>query len=399
MNNLQEVWSKRFNHYMTEVQKYMRFVFTGHLALVLVFVIGAVGYQYSEWLKVVASTFPAEWIVALAIGFILALSRPVTLLREPDQVYLLPLESKMSTYFRSALKWTFWSQIGLAFIIYIVAMPLLKTVTELSSGQIWLGLAIIIVLKYLNVQIEFNYRYANRGASLIIDRITRGILSILTVQSALTAGYSYVIIFIILLFVYNRTLAKRVKLQPIPYEHFVKVEQNRMMGFYRFANYFTDVPHLQGSIRRRGWLNFIYSIVQYGQKSTQSYLVYRTFIRTDDHFYLWVRLTAISGLIALFVSIPVVTWVVAAALAFATTIQLKYALLSSGDFRMDRLYPVDGAQRKNAVRKVLRLFMVVQAIIVMLCSLGQPLFFVTGIIVIVVSEITFQMTKDPSIEY
>ncbi|KGR75775.1 ABC transporter permease [Ureibacillus sinduriensis] len=399
MNNLQDVWSKRFNHYMTEVQKYMRFVFTGHLAIVLVFVIGAVGYQYSEWLKVVDATFPAEWIVALAIGFLLALSRPVTLLREPDQVYLLPLESKMTTYFSSALKWTFWSQIGLAIVIYIVAIPLLKAVTELSSGQIWLCVAVIIVLKYLNVHIEFNYRYANRGASLSIDRMARGVLSILTIQSALTEGYSYVIIFIILLFVYNRTLAKKVKIQPIPYEHFVKVEQNRMMGFYRFANYFTDVPHLHGSIRRRGWLNFIYSIVQHNQNGTQSYLVYRTFIRTDDHFYLWVRLTAISGLIALLVNIPIVTWVVAGALSFATTIQLKYALLSSGDFRMDRLYPVHGSQRKNAVRKVLRLFMVIQAIIVMLCSVGQPLFFVTGILIVAVGELTFLMTKDPSREY
>ena len=399
MNSLQEVWSKRFNHYMLEVQKYMRFVFTGHIALVLVFVVGAVGYQYSEWLKVVANTFPAEWIVAIVIGFLLALSRPVTLLREPDQVYLLPLESKMPIYFSRALKWTFWSQIGLASIIYIVAIPLLKAVTELTPQQIWLGLGIIIVLKYLNVHIEFNYRYANRGASVSIDRVTRGILSILTVQSALTEGYSYVIIFIILLFVYNRTIAKRVKVQPIPYEHFVKVEQNRMMAFYRFANYFTDVPHLHGSIRRRGWLNFIYGIVPYSQKGAQSYLVYRTFIRTDDHFYLWVRLTAISGLIALFVNMPIVTWIVAAALAFATTIQLKYALLSSGDFRMDRLYPVEPEQRKNAVRKVLRLFMVIQAFIVMLCALGQPMFFLTGIIIIVISELTFQMTKDPSIEY
>ena len=399
MNSLQEVWSKRFNHYMTEVQKYMRFVFTGHLALVMVFVIGAVGYQYSEWLKVVASTFPAEWIVALIIGFLVALSRPVTLLREPDQVYLLPLESKMPAYFSKALKWTFWSQVGLAAVVYIVWIPLLKAVTELSSSQIWIALAIIVVLKYLNVQIEFNYRYANRGGSVVIDRITRGVLSILTVQSALTVGYAYVIIFVLLLFVYNRSLGKRVKMQPIPYEHFVKLEQNRMMGFYRFANYFTDVPHLHGSIRRRGWLNFVYNIVPYSQKSAQSYLVYRTFIRTDDHFYLWVRLTAISGLIAVFVNIPIVTWVVAAALAFATTIQLKYALLSSGDFRMDRLYPVEQSQRKNAVRKVLRLFMVIQAIIVMICAFGQPLFFVTGMIVIIIGEVTFMMTKDPSNDY
>src|SRR5690606_35156878 len=99
MNNLTDVWSKRFGHYMLEVQKYMRFVFTGHLAIVLVFAIGALGYRYSEWLKVVSEDFPAEWVVAIVVGIIVGLSRPVKLLREPDQVYLLPLEIEMSICF------------------------------------------------------------------------------------------------------------------------------------------------------------------------------------------------------------------------------------------------------------------------------------------------------------
>src|SRR5690606_9256297 len=98
MNNLTDVWSKRFEHYITEVQKYMRFVFTGHLAIVLVFIIGAIGYQYSQWLEVVSSDFPAVWIVAIVIGIILGFSKPVTLLKEPDQVYLLPLENEMGLY-------------------------------------------------------------------------------------------------------------------------------------------------------------------------------------------------------------------------------------------------------------------------------------------------------------
>ena len=46
-------------HYMTEFQKYMKYVFTGHLAIVLVFTIGAGGYAYSEWLKEVPADFPA----------------------------------------------------------------------------------------------------------------------------------------------------------------------------------------------------------------------------------------------------------------------------------------------------------------------------------------------------
>lgn len=209
MNSLNEVWSTRFNHYINEVQKYMRFVFTGHLAIVLVFIVGAVGYQYSEWLKVAPDTFPAEWIVSIIVGVILALSRPVTLFREPDQVYLLSLESKMTLYFKKALNYTFWSQVGLAVVIYIVAIPLLKAVTELSTNQIWLGVLFIAVLKFLNVQIEFNYRYGNRGENIVIDRITRALLSIITIQTALIMNYTMAIIFVVLLIVYNMALKKK----------------------------------------------------------------------------------------------------------------------------------------------------------------------------------------------
>lgn len=57
MNNMHSVWAKRFTHYIGEVMKYMRFIFTGHIAIVLVFIVGAGGYQYSEWLKVVELDF------------------------------------------------------------------------------------------------------------------------------------------------------------------------------------------------------------------------------------------------------------------------------------------------------------------------------------------------------
>ncbi|MER2107776.1 MAG: ABC transporter permease [Solibacillus sp.] len=393
MNNMRDVWAKRFEHYIAEVMKYMRFVFTGHIAIVLVFVVGAGGYQYSEWLKVAPTNFPAEWLVAAIVGIILAFSSPTTLIREPDQVYLLPLETQMPDYFRKATNWTFWSQVLLPAVAYIVAIPLLNTVTELTSTQIWIGLLFIVILKYFNVQIEFNYRYANRGQAVIVDRLARAALSILAVQSVLASGVLYAFLFVVLFIVYNMSLAKRVSTEPVPYEHFVRLEQNRMMRFYRFANYFTDVPHLRGSIRRRAWLDALYKMIPYKKERAQDYLVFRTFIRTDDHFYLWLRLTAISAVIALFVDIPFVTWIVAGALSFATTLQLKYALLSAGEFRMDMLYPVPRDTRVQAVRKLLRGASVVQAIIVMLCGVMQPQFYVIAVVILVISECTLRFSK------
>ncbi|WP_042476655.1 ABC transporter permease [Bacillus ndiopicus] len=393
MNNMHNIWKERFLHYVNEVQKYMRFIVTGHIAIVFVFVAGAAGYQYSEWLKVAPASFPAEWLVAAVVGILLAFSRPTTLIREPDQVYLLPLETQMPAYFKKAVKWTFWSQLIIPAVVYIVAIPLLNTVTELSSQQVWLGLAFIIILKYLNVVIEFNYRFANRGQAIAIDRLARGVLSILAIETALTSSIYVAAIYLVLFFAYKMSLQKRTAGQPVPYEHFVRLEQNRMLRFYRFANYFTDVPHLRGTIRHRAWLDSVYKWIPFARKNTQLYLVFRTFIRTDDHFYLWVRLTAIAAIITAFVDIAIVAWIVVAALAFATTLQLKVALLSNSEFRMDMLFPIAPTQRSQAVEKLLRITSVVQAIIVTLCAMMQPYFYVIPVIVIIVSELTLRLSK------
>lgn len=393
MNSMHNVWKTRFVHYINEVQKYMRFIFTGHIALVLVFIVGAAGYQYSEWLKVAPMSFPAEWLVAFIVGVLLAFSRPTTLIKEPDQVYLLPLESQMPQYFQKAVRWTYFSQVIVPVSAYIVAIPLLKTVTSLTVAEIWSVLAFVVVLKYLNVIIEFNYRYANRGQSVIIDRLARVLLSILTIETALTSGVAAAAIFLLLFIAYNLSLRKKRLTQPVPYEHFIHLEQNRMMRFYRFANYFTDVPHLRGTIRHRAYVDAIYRFIRYDKKNTQNYLVWRTFIRTDDHFYLWLRLTVIAALFSAFVDIAVVAWIVAAALSFATTLQLKVALLSNSEFRMDMLYPIAEQSRLQAVEGLLRQMSVVQAVIVMLCAITTSYFYVLPVIIIVVSELTIRLSK------
>ena len=396
MNSIFDVWSKRFAHYIGEVQKYMQFIFTGHIVIVLVFALGAAGYQYSEWLKVAPADFPAEWLVAIIVGAVLAFSRPTTLIREPDQVYLLPLETQMKHYFKKAMTWTYFSQVILPAILYIVSIPLLKAVTDLSVQTIWMIFVVILIVKGLNVVNEFSYRYANRGQAVWIDRLARMAVSILIVYTALSESVSSAIIYVFLFVVYYIMLSKKVALQPVPYEHFVKLEQNRMMSFYRFANYFTDVPHLRGSIRRRAWLDIVYKWIPYGKKSAQHYLVFRTFIRTDDHFYLWVRLTAISAVVALFIDIPVVTWIVVGALAFATALQLKYALLSSGEFRMDQLFPIPKKARVLAVTKLVRFVFIAQAVIVAVFAVTQPLFFIVPVVIIVVGELTLKMSKTPA---
>ncbi|WP_019414350.1 ABC transporter permease [Paenisporosarcina sp. TG20] len=397
MKNLHDVWSIRFLHYVNELQKYLKYVFTGHLAIVIVFVLGAGGYQYSEWLKTVSSDFPATWLVALVIGLLLAYNVPTTLVREPDQVYLLPLESKLMTYMKKALSWTFWSQLFIVVLPFVVAIPLLTQVGQVQPLTLGVVFIFILLMKWWNVHVDFAFRWTNSGQGIWGDRIVRALLSIAVLAASFTMNPIYIVLLSVPIVFYFISWNRQINGQPFPYEHFVKLEQNRMLRFYRFANYFTDVPHIQGSIHRRAWLNGIYLLVPFQQKNAQDYLLFRTFVRTDDTFYLWLRLTILSAIGAAFIGIPAVVMIFVGALSFASAIQLKQALSASNEFRMDMLFPIAEIARSKGILKLVRVVQVLQALIVFLAvviiSDNQFTLYALPIIVLVVSEITLRMTK------
>lgn len=397
MNNLQDVWRIRFHHYVNELQKYLKYVFTGHLAIVFVFIFGAGGYQYSEWLKTAPSDFPATWLVAVVIGILLSYSPPTTLIREPDQVYLLPLESRLMNYMKKALSWTFWSQVFIVLIPFVVALPLLRQVAEVEPFTLGTVFVSIVLMKFWNVHVEFAFRWANLGQGVWGDRIVRSIVSIAVLVAIFKMNPLYVTLLIIPVIFYLFQWSRQMKRQPFPYGHFVKLEQNRMLRFYRFANYFTDVPHIRGSIRRRAWLNGVYRFVPFHQKNTQTYLVFRTFVRTDDTFYLWLRLTGIAAVGTAFIGIPIVVIIFVGALGFASAIQIKQALSSSSEFRMDMLFPIHETSRIAAIVKLVRFVQLVQAAIILvtliIVGVESTILYILPLVVAVVSEITLRMSK------
>lgn len=397
MKNLHDVWSIRFLHYVNELQKYLRYVFTGHLAIVIVFVLGAGGYQYSEWLKTVSNDFPATWLVAAVIGILLAYNVPTTLVREPDQVYLLPLESKLMTYMKKALSWTFWSQLFIVVLPFVVAIPLLTQVGQVQPLTLGVVFIFILLMKWWNVHVDFAFRWTNSGQGIWGDRIVRALLSIAVLAASFTMNPLYIVLLSVPIIFYFISWNRQIIGQPFPYEHFVKLEQNRMLRFYRFANYFTDVPHIQGSIHRRAWLSGIYLLVPFQQKNAQEYLLFRTFIRTDDTFYLWLRLTILSAVGAAFIGIPIVVLMFVGALAFASAIQLKQALSASNEFRMDMLFPEHGSARSKAVLKLVRVVQIAQAVIVLLtiviATTDQLILYTLPMVVVLVSEVTLRMSK------
>ncbi len=398
MNNMREIWGQRFLHYVNELQKYMRYVFTGHLAIVFMFAIGAGGYAYSEWLKELPVTFPSALIVSAIIALFLMKSAPTTLLKPADIVFFLPLENQLSDYMKRSLTWSTFSQLPLPLITVVVALPLLK-VTEIGTGIDYiLVVLLIIALKGLFVGSEYNVRIAKPGF-VWPDRLLRLVLAFVSILLGLTVTPVMFVVGIIVAILYAKFWEKQAKQFPFPYEQFIELEQNRMMRFYRFANYFTEVPHLVGSVSKRSWLNFAMKRSTFKRLDVQNYLVTRTFIRTDDTFWLWLRLTALSALGAFLIPIPIVSFIFVGALAFATAVQLILALEGGVEFTMDQLYPEEQEKSQiKAVRKLVRKLIYLQAVILLLAAL--PLYGLSftpvliAVVAVVIGEVTIRSTKE-----
>lgn len=397
MNNLANMWSTRFQHYMREVQRYTQYIFTGHLAIVLVFAIGALGYSYSEWLKTVPADFPAAILAAIVLSAATTLSAPTTLLKEADMVFFLPLEGQLPQYMKKSLRWTTISQLPFPLILYMVFLPLLTTVEVADNATLgWLAI-FIVIFKWMSVDTEFSVHFATSGKSVWVDRGIRFILMAVAIYSWLSPYYYVIVIPIILLTLYTMYWKRQMATQAFPYEHFIQLEQNRMMRFYQFANYFTDVPHVKGAISRRSWLNPLMMKVTFERSLAQRYLVQRTFFRTDDMFRLWLRLTVIVAAVTYIVSIPLVVYIFAGVIAFASAIQLIYAFRVGEDFRMDMLYPIQQEDRTKAIRQVVQKMQWIQTLLVMFAALIGFGFswtsLITGFIILIVSEVTIRGVK------
>ncbi|MCM3712206.1 ABC transporter permease [Sporosarcina luteola] len=398
MNNLREIWGDRFIRYMNELQKYMRFVFTGHLAIVLLFTIGAGGYAYSEWLKEVPSEFPAAILAAVLIGAALSIGSPITLLKPADIVFFLPMENKLEDYLKRSLRYSLVSQLPVPYILFIVLLPLLAATEVAGKPQFILTAIVIFLVKWLYVETEYHYRRANEGVGVWKDRLVRFVLAALILYVMLAGSPYFIPLVGVLMAVYYLFWKKRSVANPFPYEHFITLEQNRMMRFYRFANYFTDVPHLKGSVSRRAWLGFLMRPAKFGQDSPQRYLLRRTLVRTDDIFWLWVRLTALSVGGVVLIPFPIVVYIFIGALAFASSIQLVHALRAGDDFRMDMLFPETENTRVPAIRKTVSGVQLLQSIAVLVAGLMTfgvslpPV--IMAVIVFVISEATIRISNE-----
>ncbi len=361
----QQIWFDRFQFYLRNISKYLRFMLTGHIVIVFFFMLGWFAYNYQEWLMDVPANFPIDIVMAVAFAVFLTMGSISSFLKSADQVYLLPLESRLNGYFARSFVVSFLFQGLLLFVVSLVLSPTYQAVHEngVALGYI---LALALLLKAINLCMVFFGRFFQTDIEATFSTLLRFGLSGLAIYSLLVSEWIILIALVGSLFFAAVIFALTASKYPLPWERLVAEESRSMDRFYRLANLFTDVPHLQNRVKERKWLPLKSGYAK--PNKALDYLLIRTFVRANDYLGMVVRLTVIAAAILYLLPLVYGAIIVSILFVYMTALQLV-PIRSHHDFQLWLdLYPIPDQVRRRAVTGLIVKVLVIQSAVLIIVT-------------------------------
>jgi ABC-2 type transport system permease protein len=372
MFDVKKLWKERFNRRMKELSRYLRYILNGHIMIVMVFLLGSAAFYYQQWLTSVSEQFPAAIIMAFTLAFILTYTPIYTFLTEADRIFLLPLEKKLQGFFKRAITVSFLLHAYLIIMGLAVFMPMYARVNDGNFQAFLPFLLAVLVIKVLNLLIRWKVQYYVEKSVHLFDTLIRyAVNAVFLFFLFSNEGLLFLfpeIVLLLLLYVYY---SRNTKEKGLKWETLIEQEEKRMTSFYRLANLFTDVPHLRDRVKRRSWLDWLFSRLAFAQKNTFSHLFIRTFLRAGDYFGLFVRLTIIGAAGIYFLSFGYGQILLVLLFMYLTGFQLMPLWNHHQNKLWVQLYPLNEGLKEQSFKSLVSRILYLQALLLSLAVLAN----------------------------
>ncbi|SIS47481.1 ABC-2 type transport system permease protein [Salimicrobium flavidum] len=364
------------SEHVKELNRYTRYIFNGHIAVVLFFLFSAGAYFYQQWLQTIPDDFPAAWVVAVAFGSIVTYSPVRTMIKEPDLVFLLPAEFELKDYFRRCLYYSYIIQLYIIFLAAAALGPLYFTVyPELGMNHYLRIIASMLVIKGVIMVSNWWMLQERQPGVRLMDQALKWVLAVTLFYFA-AVGRPIFAILVFLLITGLAAYAWKLSKQKagLAWDLLLEKDQARMKVFYRMANMFTDVPHLKSSVKRRALLvKLLTSRIPLSRKTTYTYLYRITFARSGDYSGMYARLVVIGAIAIWMVPNIWVSIIVGILFLYLSGFQMITLWHHHRTIAWLDIYPVSFDQRKEELLKFLKQLLLFQTIVYIIVFTVQAL--------------------------
>lgn len=370
MNNL---WKKRVAQHQKKMMRYLKYVLNDHFVIVCLFLVGALGYVYSESLKSLPENFRyAKWIAVVVFTGMLFIGKLATLLQSADTVFLLPKEKELKGYLHLAKRYSSLLPISVILLGSGITMPLLVAAKAFNFADMLYFVVYLFLMKNSEFDIQgFCMRLSSSAARRkmkFLFFIAALVGSTLLVFVSPFLGIGYAVLLQFGWYRYELTLSEGL---PYQWQQMVTQESQRVQRIYQFINLFTDVPILKSSTKRRRYMDVFLKNSKKEHKNTFYYLYTRAFIRGTEYSGLFFRLAIITIGLTVFVKPFLLNLFLAVVFLYLTGFQLAPLYFHFDNNAVTVLYPVDQNQKLKAIKKTILVILIGES-----CGIGIAALFV-----------------------
>lgn len=149
----------------------------------------------------------------------------------------------------------------------------------------------------------------------------------------------------------------------------IKMEEDRMYSVYRFFNLFTDVPSVQGNVKRRKWATGLIKWLTVG-KHPWSYIYARGFVRNTEISGIVSRLTVLGMVLTFLIPVHWLNTVMALLFIYLIATQLMPLFDQYDGNVFTHLYPVTKNERVADFQYLLARVTLIESGLIVIASIG-----------------------------
>lgn len=241
---MEKVFQKRRSQFLQQTARYLRYVFNDHFVLVLLFLLGFLVVQYTNFINHFPKTSRLPLVLVLLVTFFFSfIGKVATYLQEADRIFLLPQESFLRQHLTNAThrSYLIWGSIQVVFTLLFTPIFLL------SGWQPWhLVLYIVVLLGVRALWLQRQKKRAYLGGLLDLEQL-------------------------------------------------IHDEKTRQQNILIFFSLFTGVKGLSATTKPRGYLTPFITLISFTKESSVWFgLFVRAYLRNGDYFWLSVRLMLLA---------------------------------------------------------------------------------------------------------
>ncbi|SFL63912.1 ABC transporter permease [Salibacterium qingdaonense] len=382
--NIESLWKDRVQTFWNQAVRYLRLIGNSGFMFSLYALFLAGGYFYPSFMEWLPSSVPVSLLFTLLFAYLLTRCPLRTFLKEGDLVFLLPLESRLKSYFTKSVIYSYVFQSAAVVIVFLLLGPLFRDRVVDDNMYMYTSLFLLLLINgwnYASFWAETRFqeemtRFKHTAGRAVLNAAAAYLLfqgAPLWFPAAVVLVCAFVYIF------YYYPLLRRHLLK---WEVLLQQEEKRVSAFYRFVRSFTDVGHVKTRVKRRRWLNAPLDRWVWNKGSVFMVLFGKSFMRSGEYLGMYVRLILAAGLVMY--AFPNDWFRMAAAFLFLymTSVQLR-ALWHHLDVTIwPDLYPVAHVYKQNDFKALVKTLLAAQTILLTLVYLLTSGSLLPGVVLI-----------------